>query len=413
MPVASTNLTLARIAVFLPLITAFLLGFSLPVSIVLLNAVTILVVLSIIFNYKIFLTTLTAVLKQPICYLPLLMFMLLLISLFYSDNQSAKIMLSKYRKLVYILPLISFFLINTKLRAATIKGFLIANTLILSLSIIASLNWFNVFNIRPENPTVFRLHITQNFFMSISCLFWLILAKQTQGCQRYIYLLLVILGLYDVLFLVNGRIGYLTILVGMVTYLWLTLKNNQRVALLITTAILILSIAILPNKAKDRITLGINEIHTCALSIHHNNINGDSCNTSMGARTEFIYIALKKIIASPVIGHGAGGFTYHNEKTNQLHVNPHNEYLMQTVQSGLIGLMLFLAWVGVMYRASFQFTGDEKALFISLITAYMAGNLFNSFILDHAEGFGFMMLAATLATHQLRNQVSSANRRDK
>lgn len=404
MSVNPNNLTLAKIKTIFPLITAFLLGLALPTSIALLNIVCLLIILSIILNYKIFTTTFVAALKHPICYLPLLMFTLLVISLYYSNNESANVMLLKYRKFLYILPLSSFFLINSNLRSMTVKGFLVANTLILILSLLASLNWFNVFNIRPENPTVFRLHITQNFFMSISCLFWLILAYKNKSHLRYIYLLLVIFGLYDVLFLVEGRIGYLTIFVALTIWLWLMLNNNQRITLVLATIFAIILIAIVPNKAKNRIIQGANEIHACILNIHNNEINTDVCNTSMGARTEFVYMALKKISTSPLVGHGVGSFTYYDKKANQIHVNPHNEYLMQTVQSGLIGLTLFLVWVFFMYRASFQLVGQEKALYISLITAYMTGNFFNSFILDNAEGFGFIVLAAILLTYQLQEK---------
>lgn len=404
MSVTQNNLTLVKITTIFPLITAFLLGLSLPTSIALLNAVCLMIILSLIFNYKVFTTTFVATLKHPICYLPLLMFALLVISLYYSNNESANVMLLKYRKFLYILPLSCFFLINPKLRSTTVKGFLVANTLILILSLLASLNWFNVFNIRPENPTVFRLHITQNFFMSISCLFWLILAYENKGYQRYIYLLLVIFGLYDVLFLVEGRIGYLTIFIALTIWLWLMLNNKQRITLVITTIVAITLIAIIPNKAKNRIIQGANEIHACMLTIHNNDINTDACNTSMGARTEFVYMALKKISTSPIIGHGVGSFTYFDKQANQRHVNPHNEYLMQTVQSGLIGLILFLVWVFYMYRASFQLVGQEKALYVSLITAYMTGNFFNSFILDNAEGFGFIVLASILLTYQLQEK---------
>lgn len=404
MSVTPNNLTLAKITNIFPLITAFLLGLSLPTSIALLNIVCLFIILSIIFNYKIFIATFVATLKHPICYLPLLMFALLVISLYYTNNESANLMLLKYRKFLYILPLSSFFLINSKLRSMTVTGFLVANTLILILSLLASLNWFNVFNIHPENPTVFRLHITQNFFMSISCLFWLILAYKNKGYQRYIYLLLVILGLYDILFLVEGRIGYLTIFVALTIWLWLMINNKQRITLVTTIIVAIALIAIIPNKAKNRIILGVNEINACMQTIHNNDINNDACNTSMGARTEFVYMALKKISTSPIVGHGVGSFTYYDKQASQLHVNPHNEYLMQTVQSGLIGLTLFLVWVFFLYRASFQLEGQERALYISLITAYMAGNFFNSFILDNAEGFGFIVLAAILLTHQLQGK---------
>lgn len=400
MPIDKSVFSLSQSKSYFLMFTAFLLGFSFPTSIVLVNVSLILVVLSIIINRDF--SQALALVKQPLFYIPLIMFLILLASLFYADNAYGKSMLSKYRKLLYIFPLALFFLQDRRLALTAIKGFVVANTLVLAVSLLAALNWFNVFNIDPENPTVFHLHITQNFFMAIACLIWLIQVFRTTGWQRAVYGILLVLGLFDVLFLVLGRIGYVAIAVGLGGWLWLVLNNKQRVMLIIAGVIAVVVIALVPNRLQDRVMKGVNEIEQCVTELDPNVATPKICSTSMGLRTEFVYRSLLLIKSSPVIGVGVGGFNYNSDDGKYRHINPHNEYLIQTLQSGIIGLAIFLLWIFFMYRAAYLLPGVEKTFLIAVISVYVAGCLFNSFIVDSYEGQAWMVLVGYLAAEMAR-----------
>ncbi len=71
----------------------------------------------------------------------------------------------------------------------------------------------------------------------------------------------------------------------------------------------------------------------------------DACNSSMGQRSAFVVEAARLIKESPILGHGAGGFYYENKEVDYKVNNPHNQYLLETIQSGVIGLFIF--WRGL------------------------------------------------------------------
>lgn len=155
---------------------------------------------------------------------------------------------------------------------------------------------------------------------------------------------------------------------------------------------------------QDRVMMGVNEIERCTTALDlHGDVDTD-CRTSMGLRTEFAYKSIELIKSSPIIGVGVGGFDYYSTDRYFHHVNPHNEYLIQTLQSGIIGLAIFLLWLFFMYRAAFMLPGTDKYFFIAILTVYMAGCVFNSFILDAYEGQLFMIFIAYLAAETVRRK---------
>jgi O-antigen ligase len=382
--------------------SAFILGFALPTSIALTNMAYGLVILSLLINRDF--SYVKALAKRPLFYLPVLMFLLMAVSLLYADNEFGKAMLSKYKKLLYIFPLALFFLQDRKLALTTLQGFVAANVIILFLSVIAWFNLFSVFNIDPGNPTVFHLHITQNFFMAIACLVWLVMIFKTTGVKRIAFTVLLLVGVCNILFMVQGRIGYVAVLVGLGIWLWMVLNNKQRVALIVCGLVGMLILVAVPNKVKDRMMLGVDEIERCVGVLDLNMATPPQCHSSMGLRTEFAYRALKLIKSSPIVGVGVGGFDYFSDDKVYHHVNPHNEYLMQTLQSGVIGLAVFLFWIFFMYRAALRLPGIEKPFFVAIITTYVAGCIFNSFVLDAYEGQLFMLFVAYLAAEMARRE---------
>ncbi|TXE23761.1 O-antigen ligase family protein, partial [Serratia marcescens] len=91
---------------------------------------------------------------------------------------------------------------------------------------------------------------------------------------------------------------------------------------------------------------------------------------------------------------------YNGQRVN----NPHNEYLLETVQSGLLGLAVFLTWMGFCYRAAWHLPVGRRNLVVAVLSSYMACHLFNSFLLDSAEGHLFIILVALLTGYTVPRQ---------
>ena len=384
------------------LFSAFCLGFSLPVSIVLLNVSYGLALLALLISHKF--NSLKLLCKQPLFYLALIMFLCMAVTFYvYPDPDGVRvIILKRYRKLLYLLPLALFFLQDKRLALSTLLGFMVANSIVLITSILAWAHIANPFGLNQTNPTVFHLHLTQNFFMAISSIVWLSLIFSQRGAVRLISGLFFILTITNTLFMVQGRTGYIALAIGIVVWTCFTLPTRQRYLILTVGAIAAILIAGTPNKAKEGLRLGIKQIDQCITALDPETSDPSSCDTSMGLRTEFAYRAIEAIKVSPWLGNGVGSFNYHSIYSNDHHVNAHNEYLMQLVQTGIIGFILFITWIGCAYRTIvLQLTGQQKVVALAVLTMYLGCSFFNSFILDTYEGQCLMLFIAYLLASQV------------
>ncbi|WP_411754123.1 O-antigen ligase family protein [Serratia sp. (in: enterobacteria)] len=377
--------------------TAFLLGLSLPTSNALMNASLVLAAICLLWQRDF--RHLMPLLRQPLVWLPALMFALLAASLLTEHHEYGPKMVGKYQKLLYVLPLALFFLIDSRLITRFINGFLLANAVILAISLAASIGHVTLGGLDPQNPTVFKLQITQNVFMAFAALIWLSRAFVQSGVLRWGYGALVLLATANVLLMVQGRTGYVALLVGVGLWLLLTLPRWQRLGVLASGSLLAIMLIFIPNRATERLTLGFTEVRNCVVAPAE--LAYQACDNSMGQRTAFARESLRLIKQSPLLGNGAGSFWYGNAQTGYGVHNPHNEYLLETVQNGLLGLALFLGWMWCCFRAAWRQPAACRNLLVAVLGSYLACHLFNSFLLDSAEGHLFMVLVAVLAGYRL------------
>ena len=73
--------------------------------------------------------------------------------------------------------------------------------------------------------------------------------------------------------------------------------------------------------------------------------------------------------------------------------NPHNEYLLITVQLGLLGLFLFLALFIAQWTCSLTLQEKDKYLVQGVILAMMTGCIMNSFLFDSHQGHFYAFLS--------------------
>lgn len=377
--------------------TAFLLGIGLPTSNFIMNLSMVLAVICLLLSRD---TRYVKVLaKNPLIWLPALMVVLLAISLLWHHNLYGKVMVSKYSKLLYILPLAMFFVLSRSLVSYFAKGFLLANAVILAASLWVGVLHMPLGHIDPLNPSVFKLQITHNFFMALAAVIWLSLAFRNHGFKRWGYALLVCLAIYNIVFMVEGRTGYVALAATFGVWGLLSLSTRQRLGMVVCALVVGAIVVMVPNRAVDRLHKGVTEIQTC-LAVSEGNADV-SCDSSMGLRTAFALESIKLIENAPILGHGAGGFWYKNNEADFYSINPHNEYLMQTVQSGIVGLALFLGWMWCFFLSAWRLPTPIRNVLVALLGGYLACHLFNSFLLDSSEGHLFIILTAIVASYSV------------
>ncbi|MFZ2393473.1 O-antigen ligase family protein [Rhodoferax sp.] len=293
---------------------------------------------------------------------------------------------SKYAVLLLPLALIALPLAETqKRRAAAAFGLGILLTLVLSFAIWAGVDlpdWLSKNN-DASNPVVFKLHITHSFIAALGAFMFFVGALHARD-RRWRWGLGFAAALAVVnLLIVQGRTGQLVLLV-LTGYLFIQ-RFRWRGVIVAGTVIAVAGIVIsqLPDvPVMARYSDGMKEIQNWQY--------GNKDQTSMGLRMQYAATSLRIIAEHPLIGVGTGGFEHAYGQqiagtAAQASNNPHNQYLLTTTQIGLPGLLLLLAMFVVLWRTSRRLPLAEQVLARGLVLAYLVGNLFNSFLLDHTE----------------------------
>ncbi len=374
------------------------LGISLPISTALDNVLLFVILILWVASaeYK---TRIVLALKNPVALAAVAIFLLYVLGLLYGDAEKADALksLSKASNFLLIalfIPLLQ----NEKTRRWAINAFLCAMSITL---VISYLKWFDVLpqsgfiKGSPQDPTVFKAHITQNLLMAYATYFFAVHARiVTTRNTRLIYIALFGLGLFNVLFMVQGRTGQfaLIVLLGYFLVKWLRWKSIFAILAMLA---LIGGLAYLFSSS------AIHQRTVQMLSEYSAWNSHESSTTSTGQRLEFYKHAVTIIRDRPLVGVGTGGFrkAYAKQVENTAMTptnNPHNEYIMVTTQLGFVGLFALLTLFYLQWRLARQLsTVDElraKGLLISIVCA----SFFNSTLMDHTEGLFYVWMSAVL-----------------
>ncbi len=326
--------------------------------------------------------------------------------------------LNKYLEIALI-PLLAFFIAYyDKLRRRCLNGFAVA--LFITL-IISYLRYFDVYILNFEqvsgylpklggldNPTVFKWHITHNFFMAFAVLFWGYRAVQCFSKRNiwfYIQVLLMVAALLNVLLLVQGRIGYIVLLCGIVYFLIHRLRYRGMIYGFLFTGLFATLLISFPNNFYHRLAVGFSEIYSWSSS--------EASFTSMGLRLEFIYHSLKLISKNWFFGVGLGNFAQvygdHVAVLGLTHsVNPHNQYILFLVETGMVGLVAFLVLNYVCWQSSARLSDFWKHATRIILLSYGVANLFNSFLFDFSESLFFSLFIALSFSELIKFKKSAA-----
>lgn len=386
-----------------------LLGFAVPISVALDNLLLAVVLLGALFNIRPVWRIAT---QHPVARSAWLLFIALFIAMFYgaAPLREAAGELGKYADLAFV-PMFMLMLYNDAYRRWAQYAFLaaMAVTLLLSYSVELHLlsiqHWMSVFA-TPDNRVIFHSHITQNNMMAFAAFLASLQSRQALTLRlRMAWGIFAVLAIVNVLFMVQGRTGYMILLVLLGWFCWTTLARYMRergrafgwrqggavVLLLLGLAAVSFHVS---SRLHDRVALVFSEFN--AWQPNHGKDN------STVQRLDFYYNTLQIVQQHPILGTGTGGFPAAFAKQTQgtevmQTTNPHNEYLLITVQTGIIGLALLLYLFYTVWRCAPRLgTAFEQDAARGLVLAYMVNSAFNSALHDHADGLFFAFMLAAL-----------------
>ncbi|MGL4600081.1 MAG: O-antigen ligase family protein, partial [Plesiomonas sp.] len=234
---------------------------------------------------------------------------------------------------------------------------------------------------------------------------------KSNGVIRYLSLVICLASIVNIIFCVQGRTGYLAILTAISVIPFFFLDVKKTIAVFFIGALMVGGVFLTDNSASERVKLGFNEIERC---VDSGDYTAESCNSSMGLRIFYWNSALQKIKSHPIFGYGPSnqfiprlpgspdGYSVEN--------NPHNEYLMQGVQLGGYGVILFLALHFIAIFKLLKIDTKQTRLVFIILSMYITANFFNSFVNDIAEGTLYMVVFALVVAFTLpRNEGKAIN----
>lgn len=410
----------------LPL-SAVLIGFSVPISVALDNLLLAVVLLVVLPHAR---AVGQIVARHPVARAAWLLFGMLLIGVSYgmAPLGEAVGILGKYIDLAFI-PAFMLLLATPTHRLWARNAFLASMCLILALSYLLGAGllpvqpWMSTQSM-IDNPVIFHSHITQNNMMAFAVFLALLNLRESalsrhdrrkeEGPVAYLlrahrastaWGMFALLGSVNVLFMIQGRTGYVILLALLAWFVFSTLKRSMLRrgktlgwrhggVVLLMLATLIASAYQLSPRLHERVGQVVSGFQ--AWQPNHGK------ETSTGQRLDFYYNSLQIVKQQPLFGVGTGGFpmafSLQTQGTEVMQTrNPHNEYLMIAVQTGVIGLAFLLYLFYTQWRcAPLLDSPFEQDAARGFVLAYLVNCLFNSPLMDHSDGLFFAFMTAVL-----------------
>lgn len=391
---------------------AIAIGCTIPVSVALDN-ILLLVVLACWLAGGNYTRKWTALRDNRVAQCALALFALLLLGLLWGEQpaRDARNYLSKYLDLAFI-PLFIYYFRDAVTRRRGLLALAATLVLVLGLSFLVKTGYLpygELIQGSPLSPVVFKFRVTHSFLMAFGAFLfiWLAVAAPPGSRDRLIWGLLAALAAFNVTMMVEGATGYLTLCVLGLLLGATLLPRRLAVAGIIMAPLLAVTLLALPGPLAQRAAALAGELQSWQPGVA-------ARDSSAGLRIEFYRNTLDIIADHPLAGTGTGGFpsayAARVAGTDMLPTrNPHNEFLHIAAQLGLIGLAALVLLFIVQWRVSRQLpTAAETGLARGLVVAIAVGCLFNSMLLDHAEGLFFAWLSGLLFAGLPQNQTQES-----
>jgi O-antigen ligase len=345
---------------------------------------------------------------HPVAVVAVLIFILLAIGTFYSSAPAHENInyLWRYKKLLLVPLLIPFFQAS-RFRYQALACFCLSTF----LTVLASWSEFYQYTHISDpafgdftGDSVFVMHITQGFLFAMLIALAISLAIGSRNIYlKAFWLIIAVITVGDICFVMWGRTGKATLAVLTVWACWEWLYAQKwqwmsKVTIqLLCITFLLAGVGMIAKKPE----LSFGTIRTDLERAHS---TGEA--TSQGLRYQFAKTGVKIFLKSPWVGHGTGSIVTEQSKFAKeaqlpvqqvVTVNLHNEYLMQAVQLGAMGIALFIGWLAsAWYYSLNKELGWQAIALRGTIVVFAFGCLFNSYLWDHIEGYTYCLLLQSL-----------------
>ena len=319
--------------------------------------------------------------------------------------------LAKYGKLLAIM--LVFLLIKTRqeaLYAATsffaAQCFLLASSWILFFG--APVPWATS-NMALTQYAVFSSYLDQGIISAVfAALCWHLRELMPGRYGKPFVILLIALALSNVFFVLKGRTGHVVAIALISLAAMWELPTRYRCAAFFLPFLLVFALTMGSSKLRERFSLVTTELQ--AYSSQQQSV------TSSGIRLGLWSSSIQMMQKHAFLGTGVGSWsTEYNRlqrEKNPQHediqgnFNPHNEYLLWSVQLGFAGVFLYLALLCALIADAQRMRKNEARALFSAVMALAIAGLFNSSLYDSYIGDFFCIVIGLLLALGLRERKS-------
>ncbi len=315
------------------------------------------------------------------------------------DLQWGLHILHKMWYFLLLLPIL-FNIVQRKYINYYLNSFLLAIAL---TEIVSYLVWFEI--IPPFNkasvgdPTPFMDHISYNpiLTLAIYLVYYNMFIKTNLNAIKFFFYSFFALTMTINMFITGGRAGQVMYF-AMLIILFFQFFNNEKIKPIFAVLVIIPLIFFAAYQSSHIFHQRVNDaiINTIDYDPYEKN--------SVGERITFSINSWEVIKENPIIGIGTGDFPSEYKKINQINTplmssttNPHNMYILITMQLGLIGLASMLSIFYYQIQQSFYSSNRFiKDLGIALPLMFLVIMWSDSYLLGHYTTLMFVFFSSFL-----------------
>lgn len=336
------------------------------------------------------------ILSNPMSRAVLVYIALLFLGLLWNDQIGASASGIQKQWKILLMPLF-LTAIRPEQRWCVLWAFIAGMSIMMLSTYLAWLGWLEYADVSQERLTKRNSHVVYNPMLAFT-IYLLLYQLIWGGLQRWVQLAVGVLAALMVvnMFMTDGRTGQLAFLIlsGVLFFQYLQTSPWKAVlALLLAPPLIFFASYHLSSTFKERVDLAKKEVE-----IYRYNPR-----TSVGQRLFFWEHSWHIFKQAPVLGVGTGGFEPAYAEQNNRHSphmpvtdNPHNQYILASVQLGLVGLVSLLALFGTQLWLAWKSTDDWSKVRLAFPVFFLVVMLTESYLLVHETGILFSLCCAVL-----------------
>ncbi len=225
----------------------------------------------------------------------------------------------------------------------------------------------------------------------LAAVLWFMRDHWPQGHWRYVPIGILLLTVVNVFFVMTGRSGFLVMLLFISMAVWWQLPKKWRWLVVALPFALAALIMVLSPRFQTQTLKVFQDVQS---------YQQGSVETSQAQRLDYWHRSLLAIKENPLLGHGVGSWRMKYHRLGGMQVdapsNPHQQYLLWAVESGAVGLFLFLGILVFQLKGAYALPVNAKQTLLTVTAMAAVMGVMNCPYFGAGMGECLVYLAASL-----------------